>query len=95
MARQMSEDEIYELAKQRVKAKKDFYSHLGAWVIVNIVLVIVWALSTPGGYMWFLWPLCIWGFFVLVHFVQVFILKARSDKVSIEKEAEKIRREQG
>lgn len=54
MANQMSEEEVYEVAKKRVKAKKDFYGHIGAWAIVNIVLVIVWALTTPGGYMWFL-----------------------------------------
>ena len=94
MASQVSEDEIYEVAKKRVKAKKEFYGNLGAWAVVNILLVIIWALTTPGGYMWFLWPLCIWGFFVLVHFIQVFVFKPKPDKAAIEKEAEKIRREQ-
>ncbi|UCH43123.1 MAG: 2TM domain-containing protein [Dehalococcoidales bacterium] len=94
MAGQMSENEIYELAKKRVEAKKGFYGNLAAWAIVNSVLVIVWALTDRGGYLWFLWPLCIWGFFVLVNFVQVFVLQGRGDKASIEREAEKIRREQ-
>ncbi|MFC1913509.1 2TM domain-containing protein [Chloroflexota bacterium] len=94
MANQMSEEEVYEVAKKRVKAKKDFYGNIGAWAIVNIVLVIVWALTNSGGYMWFLWPLCIWGFFVLVHFAQVFVFKAKSDKAAIEKEVENIKREQ-
>ncbi len=94
MTSQISDDEVYEVAKKRVKAKKDFYSNLGAWAIVNIVLVIVWALTESGGYMWFLWPLCIWGFFVLVHFVQAFIFKPGTEKTAIEKEAEKIRRKQ-
>ena len=94
MANQMSEEEVYEVAKKRVKAKKDFYGRIGAWAIVNSILVIIWALTTPGGYMWFLWPLCIWGFFVLVNFVQVFVFKPKSDKAAIEKEAERIKREQ-
>ena len=94
MANQISEEEVYEVAKKRIKAKRDFYGNLGAWVIVNIVLVIVWALTDVTGYMWFLWPLCIWGFFILVHFIQVFAFKPKSEKGAIEKEAEKIRREQ-
>ncbi len=95
MAKQMSEEEIYEVAQKRVKAKKDFFGHFGAWALVNVILVVVWALTDFGGYPWFLWCLCIWGVFVLSHFVQVFVFKPKSDKGAIEKEAEKIRREQG
>ena len=94
MVSKMSEEEIYEEARKRVKAKKEFYSNFGAWVTVNIVLVIVWALTTPGGYMWFLWPLCIWGAFVFIHFIQVFVFKSKSDRGAIEKEADKLRKEQ-
>ena len=93
MAKQLSEEEIYEVAQKRVKAKRDFYGHLGAWALVNVILVVVWALS-GGGYLWFLWCLGIWGVFVLAHFVQVFVFKPKSDKGAVEKEAEKIRREQ-
>jgi len=93
MADEMSEDEIYEVAKTRVKAKKDFYGHLTAWAIVNVILVIVWALTNLGGYPWFLWCLGIWGVFVLSHFVRVFVFAPKSDRGAIEKEAEKIRRE--
>ena len=60
MAKQLSEEEIYELAKKRVKAKKDFYGNLGGWATVNIILVIVWALTDVSGHPWFLYPLCIW-----------------------------------
>ena len=94
MPTQMSEEEVYEVAKKRVKAKRDFYGNLGAWAIVNVVLVIVWALTDVTGYMWFLWPLCIWGFFVLVHFIQTFVFKPKPEKGAIEAEADKIRRGQ-
>ncbi len=94
MVKQLSEEEVYEIAKKRVKAKKDFYGNFGAWAIVNIILVIVWVLTDVSGYPWFLYPLCIWGAFVLIHFVQVFIFKPKSNIVAIEKEAEKIKREQ-
>ena len=92
MAKQLSEEEIYAEARKRVKAKKDFYSNFLGWAAVNIILVIIWALTTPGGYPWFLWPLCIWGIFILIHFLRVFIFERKSDIGAIEKEAEKIRR---
>ncbi|MFC1872688.1 2TM domain-containing protein [Chloroflexota bacterium] len=92
MPQQMTDEEVYEVAKKRVKAKKEFYGNLGSWVVVNILLVIIWALTSPGGYMWFLWPLCIWGFFVMVHGLQALVFKPKSDKVAIENEADKIRK---
>jgi hypothetical protein len=30
MVKQLSEDEVYEIAQRRVKAKKDFYRNLGS-----------------------------------------------------------------
>jgi len=94
MTNQPSEEKIYEEAKRRVKAKRDFWGHFGAWATVNIILVIVWALTDLGGHPWFLWPLGIWGVFVLIHFLRVFVFERKTDIEAIEKEAEKIKREQ-
>ena len=93
MAKQMTEEQIYEEAQRKVKAKKGFYGSFAAYATVNIILVIVWALS-GGGYPWFLWPLGIWGVFVLFHYLRVFVFERRGDIGAIEKEAERIKREQ-
>jgi fatty acid desaturase len=93
MAKQLSEEQIYEEAKKRVKAKRDFYRNLGTWAAVNILLIIIWALTNYGGNPWFLWPLCIWGVFVLLQGLRVFVLERKSDREAIEKEVEKIKRE--
>ena len=94
MAKQLSEEEIYEEAKRRVKAKKSFWSHFGVWAAVSIVLIIVWALGAAD-HLWFLWPVGIWGIFVLFHGLRVFVFERQSDIGAIEKEAERIKREQG
>lgn len=94
MGYQLSEEQIREEATKRVKAKKAFWSSFGVWATVNIVLIIIWSLTDYGGYPWFLWPLCIWGFFVLIHFLQVYVFKQKIEVSEIEKEAENIRREQ-
>jgi hypothetical protein len=106
MPTEMSEKEIYEEAKKRVKAKKGFYGHLGAYLAVNVVLIIIWVLSGDAsrewigagdwtGNKWFLWPLTIWGVFVIVHFLQVFVFQTsiRGEKAAIDKEIEKIEKE--
>ena len=94
MSTQLSEEEIYEEARKRVKAKRDFYQHLAVYVVVNIILVLVWRFAAGGGYPWFLWPLGGWGIAVLFNFLNVFVFPGRSEKGAIEKEAEKLRKEQ-
>ena len=90
----MSEEQIYEQAKKRVEEKKGFFVHLTVYIIVNIMLVLIWAFAADGGYPWFLWPLGGWGIGLLFHFLGVFVFGGKSDRASIEKEAERIRREQ-
>ena len=92
MSSNSTEDQLYEEARRRVKEKKDFYNGLATYLIVNGVLVIIWALSGQG-HRWFLWPLGIWGVFVLGDFIKIFVIGQRSDHEAVEKEAEKIRRE--
>ena len=48
--RKEEEKEIYEEAKKRVNAKKDFYRHLGIYIVINIGLVLIWAFASGGGY---------------------------------------------
>lgn len=89
---ELTEQEIYEEARRRVKKKREFYSHLGAYLIVNIILIFIWALSGRG-YMWFLWPLGIWGVFLLWNLIEVFVLNSiSSEKAAIAREIEKIKR---
>lgn len=105
MSRDLSEEEIYEEATKRVRDKKRFYRHLLVYLAVNAVLVIIWALSgdaargrtwsgdwTQG--MWFLWPLCIWGVFVVLNFLQVFVFNTsiREEKTAIEREVKKMKK---
>jgi hypothetical protein len=92
MAKEPSEEQIYEEATKRVKEKKRFYNGLVTYLIVNAVLIVIWALSGRG-YPWFLWPLGIWGAFVLGDFLRIFVFKEKSDQEDIEKEVEKIKKE--
>jgi len=95
MATQMSEKELYEVARKRVEEKKGFFTHLAVYILVNILLVIIWAFPAGGGgYPWFLWVLGGWGIGILFHFLEVFVFSKQTswEKRAIEKEVERLRK---
>jgi hypothetical protein len=54
------QDDRREVAIKRVKAKRDFKNHIAAYLIVNTLLVVIWAVS-GGGYFWPIWVIAGWG----------------------------------
>ena len=94
MSTQMSEEEIYQQAKKRVEEKKGFFNHLAVYLIVNIVLVLIWAFPAGGGYPWFVWPLGGWGIGLIFHFLGVFVFNKQTgwEKREIEKEVERLKK---
>jgi hypothetical protein len=53
-------------ARKRVQAKRDFASHLVAYLVINSFLIGVWAI-TGGGYFWPAWVLAGWGVGLVLH----------------------------
>jgi len=94
MSVQMSEEEIYREARKRVEAKKGFFIHLTVYIIVNIMLVLIWAFPGGGGFPWFVFPLGGWGIGILFHFLGTFVFSRQTDweRKAIEKEAERLRK---
>jgi len=92
MPKKMSEEEIREIATKRVRAKKGFYSHLTAYVIVNLMLVAIWYF-TGHGYFWPMWVMLGWGIGLIFNAVATFSKHDISwETKEIEKEVEKIKK---
>jgi len=91
-----SEEEIYEEAKKRVDEKKGFFTHLIIYIIVNVFLIIIWAVTNPGGYPWFIWPIIGWGIGLVIHALTVFVFNRKTgwEQRELEKEVQKLKREQ-
>lgn len=79
-----AEDDVRQRAILRLKKKREFQMHLLAYVMVNSMLIAVWAL-TGAGFFWPIFPLCGWAIGVAFHALDVFW----SDQFS----EERIRRE--
>jgi hypothetical protein len=94
MTTQPTEDEIYQQARKRVDDKKSFFSHLAVYLVFNIAFIVIWAVTSPGGYVWWVWPLCAWSVAIILHALGTFVFHkdSRWEKDAIEKEAAKIKK---
>lgn len=52
-----SEPDIRDLARRRLKARADFIQFLLIWAAVSVIVVVVWAFATPGGFFWPIFPI--------------------------------------
>lgn len=69
-------DERYEKAKKRVDELKKFYGNLVTYVAINIILIIINLVTSPGS-LWFYWVTIFWGIALLLHASRVFILRGK------------------
>jgi hypothetical protein len=53
-------------AVRRLKARRGFRMHLGAYLIVGALLVAIWAMGSRVGF-WPAWLLIFWGVAVAFH----------------------------
>ena len=83
----MENQEAYERASKRVAAKMSFFIHLTIYVVINLLLVVINLVTSPG-HLWFYWALFGWGIGLFFHGLSVFFF-GRLDNIKermIEKE---------
>ncbi|HOZ75405.1 MAG TPA: 2TM domain-containing protein [Flavobacterium sp.] len=64
-------EERYFKAKKRVEEIKGFYGNLASYIVVNIGLLVLNLVTSPG-HLWFYWPMIGWGIGVIIHGMKVF-----------------------
>ena len=68
-----------QAAVRRVRAKRGFKLHAAIYVVVNTVLVAIWAWSGQG-YFWPAWSMLGWGIGLAVHGWTTYLLKPISEE---------------
>lgn len=61
-----SDDALRKDAIERLRNKRAFRQHVVSYVVVNAVLVGVWAV-TGAGYLWPIWVIGFWGIGLVMH----------------------------
>lgn len=72
------ESEEWKQARKRVADRRDFGSHLVAYVVINSFFVLMWALSGRG-YFWPAWVIGGWGIGIVLHGWEVFVRRPVTD----------------
>ncbi|MDH6236796.1 2TM domain-containing protein [Cryobacterium sp. CG_9.6] len=60
-------EELRREARKRLKARSGFWSYIGVWGAVSLLLTAIWFIATPGEYFWPVWA--IFGMGVAALFV--------------------------
>ena len=79
-------------ARKRVKQLKEFYAHLGSYLLVNSFLVCVNLLTSPQ-FLWAVWPMLGWGLCLASHAVSVFGLASLGGKAWQERKVREFMRQ--
>jgi hypothetical protein len=66
-------DGLRESAVERLRKRRELQAHLLAFVLVNLFLITIWWLTTPGGFFWPMFPLFGWGIGVAFHVWDVLV----------------------
>lgn len=83
-------DALRDRAVKRLKKRRDFYTHLLVYLLVNGFLVGIWAVAGHG-FFWPIFPLAVWGIGVVMNAWDTFRDDTFSDE-RIQHEIERIER---
>ena len=86
-----SEQELRKLAVSRLRKKRDFRTHVVIYVIVNAMLVGIWA-ATGAGFFWPIFPILGWGIGVGANAWDVYGRKPITED-EVQRETERLRSE--
>jgi hypothetical protein len=84
------ESELRELAKKRANKRRDLGAHIVAYVVINAMLVAIWAM-TGAGYFWPAWAIFGWGVGVVLNIWDVYFRRPVTEH-DIQREMERLRR---
>jgi polyferredoxin len=83
MTNSVQDSELRERAIERLKKKRDFWSHVFAWALVNAFLVGIWAV-TGGNFFWPIFPILGWGVGVFFHGWDVYARPPTEERINEE-----------
>jgi hypothetical protein len=88
-ATQPSSD-LRKQARDRLEKRRDFKTHVFIYLLVNAVLVGIWAIATPDALFWPIFPILGWGIGVASNAWDVFVRKPITD-AEIDREEQRLR----
>jgi hypothetical protein len=82
------QESLREQALKSLKKKRDFQAHVLTFVLVNALLIVIWA-ATGAGFFWPVFPLVGWGIGIIFHAWDVY--RAPPSEAEIQREMDKLK----
>lgn len=86
-----TDDEQRRQARDAVKKRRDFTAHLVSYIVINAMLVGIWAI-TGGGYFWPAWVMLGWGVGLVLNAWDVYFRRPVTE-ADVDREVERQRGE--
>lgn len=87
----MSDQELREIAKKRIEAKNGVIVHAIVYVFVNIGLWLMYFFTSPGQFLWPIFPTFGWGIGLTAHFFWMLVMLRGTDEQAIDREIERMK----
>lgn len=85
-----AEAALRQRAVKQLKKRRDFRGHLLVYVLFNAFLVVIWAVTSDGGFFWPIFPMAGWGIAVVLNAWDVW-RPEEFDEKQIEREMSRLR----
>lgn len=63
----VDDDQLRERAIKQLKKRRDFWAHLLVYTLVNTFIVVIWLVTSSGGFFWPVFPIAGWGIGVVMN----------------------------
>ncbi|MGN6574483.1 MAG: 2TM domain-containing protein [Nocardioides sp.] len=85
------DSDIRERAIKQLKKRRDFKGHLLIYFLVNSFLVVIWAVTSGGGFFWPVFIMVGWGIGVVMNAWDVYFAE-EFDENDIRREVQRLER---
>jgi hypothetical protein len=85
-----ADESLRKQALERVRKRRDFWPHLLVYVMVNALLVVVWAMTGSDGFFWPIFLIAGWGIGIVMHAWDAFFRTGISEE-DIDREVARLR----
>ena len=86
-----TEDTLRERAVKELKKRRDFQTHLLIYVLVNALLVGIWAAASSDAFFWPIFSILGWGIGIVVNWWDVYVAK-EPDEATIQRMMDRLQK---
>ncbi|ANH37472.1 hypothetical protein I601_1030 [Nocardioides dokdonensis FR1436] len=86
-----AESTLRERALIQLKKRRDFQTHVLVYILVNTLLVAIWAMSSPEAFFWPVFVILGWGIPVVINWWDVYVVK-EPDEATIQQMMDRLQR---